>query len=429
MVERTHVQTRIGTLWQTVYAGYELYQPGMRVHEIEIHHAPACSLSQDRLADLAAIADEWMWETDEEDRFTYISGLPESLRDIRPGDLLDHPWRCVLEPSGNADNRRLYEQAMISRCSFRDVRFRLVAAGAQPRELACSGRPRFAEGHFIGFRGVARDITVEIEAELCAGQHRQQMIAALQQARDEAVEADRRKTRFLAAASHDLRQPLQALGLFVAALSARPHADDVRRIVDKLEISTEALENLLDTLLDISRVDAGAVEAHRVRFPLQHLFARLELEFAPLAASKELSLVFAPTDAVIFSDPALFERILRNLISNAIHYTGRGGIVVGCRRRADHWRIEVWDSGRGIAAADQQEIFREFHRLASRSDPRRGLGLGLTIVDRLTALLSHSIEVRSTLGKGSRFSVLVAETLRAKEAASCRGRIAERPQC
>jgi signal transduction histidine kinase len=226
--------------------------------------------------------------------------------------------------------------------------------------------------------------------------------------RNAAEQADHSKTRFLAAASHDLRQPLQALGLFVATLVQRSLPDDIKDIVGKIEGSLEALEQLLDGLLDISRLDAGAIEAHSVAFPLQSLFDRMALEFEPLAARKGLSLRLVRTRATVRSDPALLERILRNLLSNAIRYTRSGGVVVGCRRHAKDLWIEVWDSGPGIAASDQKEIFREFHQLGGNSgEDQQGLGLGLAIVERLTHLLGLQIELRSVVGKGSMFAIIL----------------------
>jgi len=226
--------------------------------------------------------------------------------------------------------------------------------------------------------------------------------------REAAQQADRSKTRFLAAASHDLRQPLQALGLFVAVLVQRSLPDDIREIVRKIESSLESLEQLLDGLLDISRLDAGTIEAHSVVFPMQSLFDRMAQEFEPLANRKALSFRLVHTTAIVRSDPALIERILRNLLSNAIRYTRSGGIVVGCRRRGEDLRVEVWDSGPGIALYDQKEIFQEFRQLNNNpSKGRQGLGLGLAIVERLANLLGLQVKLHSTVGKGSMFAIIL----------------------
>ena len=252
-----------------------------------------------------------------------------------------------------------------------------------------------------------RALQTQVEAERRTEEARQTAMEALLKAREAAEQADNDKTRFLAAAGHDLRQPLQALGLFVAALAHRPLPDDLRAIVDKIESSLEAFEHLLNTLLDISRLDAGVIEAHSTIFAVQSLLDRLALEFVPLAERKGLSMRVVATTAITRCDPTLLERILRNLLSNAIRYTRRGGVVVGCRRQGCDLRIEVWDSGSGIAAANRREIFLEFRRFSNgEGEDRQGLGLGLAIVERLAALLDLRIELASKLGRGSVFTVV-----------------------
>ena len=233
-------------------------------------------------------------------------------------------------------------------------------------------------------------------------------LAALAQARDEAVRQGRGGRQFLATASHDLRQPLQALGLFVATLAQQPLTPQQRAIVDKIESSLDALERLLSALLDISRIDAGRVQPHKRSFPAQDLFDRLSYEFVPLAADKTLSMRFMPSRYVIDSDPDLLERILRNLLSNAVRYTEQGGIVVGARLRGGRVGLEIWDSGIGIPADKQEEAFREFTQLTKeKTGSYRGLGLGLAIVRRLAGLLGHDLELHSVPGRGSVFRVLV----------------------
>jgi signal transduction histidine kinase/CheY-like chemotaxis protein len=232
--------------------------------------------------------------------------------------------------------------------------------------------------------------------------------AAADAARAVAEAANRGKTQFLAAASHDLRQPLHALGLFAAALSARVREPDLRDIVASMNTSVEALERLFSALMDISKLDAGAVAPERATVPLAPLFARLERQFAPLAAARRLRFHVVSTRAWVDSDPVLLERILANLVANAIHCTERGGIVVGARRSAGQSRIDVVDSGIGIAAAHHERIFEEFYRAdACRADGHRGMGLGLAIVRRLARLLDHPLMLASAPGHGARFSVVV----------------------
>lgn len=220
--------------------------------------------------------------------------------------------------------------------------------------------------------------------------------------RDAALAASAAQTRFIAAASHDLRQPLQALGLFVAALAEKELSPEARGILGRIDSCVDSLDHMLRNLMDISRLDAGAIEVHPVSFPLGQLFDRLAIEFEALAASKGLSIRFAATKAKIFTDPALLERILRNLIANAIRFTSRGGVVVGARRRATGLCIEVWDTGPGIDETQQRLVFREFHRSSGMD---AGQGLGLSIVERLAHLLKCRIELRSTPGKGSMFGL------------------------
>ena len=222
--------------------------------------------------------------------------------------------------------------------------------------------------------------------------------------RDAALAASEAKTRLLAAASHDLRQPLQALGLFVAALAEKRLPRDARDILRRIDSCIDSIDHLLSNLLDLSRLDADAVEVQPVSFPIRQLFDRLAIEFPALAAAKGLSMRFCPTRAMVHSDPVLLERMLRNLLANAIRFTTTGGVVVGARRRGGDIRIEVWDSGRGIDGAQQAEIFREFHRLG---ESEAGQGLGLAIVDRLARLLGSRIDLRSQPGKGSMFAIVL----------------------
>jgi signal transduction histidine kinase/CheY-like chemotaxis protein len=235
-----------------------------------------------------------------------------------------------------------------------------------------------------------------------------ELMAELRQQKDAAEEANVAKSRFLAVASHDLRQPLHALGLFVQALQESSIAAHERHLVGNIRRSVDAMEELFDALLDISRLDAGVVRPRFETFGLASLFDRLNFEYGPVAKQKGLSLSVMKTSVYICSDPSLIERIVRNLVANAVRYTDRGGLVLGCRRQAGGLRIEVWDTGRGIPVEKHREIFREFAQLdATDRDPRKGLGLGLAIVERLALLLDHEIRLRSIPGKGSVFSVAV----------------------
>ncbi|MGE5506035.1 MAG: hybrid sensor histidine kinase/response regulator, partial [Actinomycetota bacterium] len=211
-------------------------------------------------------------------------------------------------------------------------------------------------------------------------------------------------------ASHDLRQPMQALAMFVAVLADRVFETEHAPLVGRIHDSVVALEGLLNSLLDVSKLEAGLVVPHPSAFPVAGMMDRLAAEFEPLCAAEGLEFRVVPSKACVQSDPSLLERILRNLIGNAVRYTRSGRVLVGCRRRGPVLRFEVWDTGIGIPAGELKNIFREFHQVGNANrDRRQGLGLGLAIVERLATLLGHRITVNSVEGKGSMFAVEVAE--------------------
>jgi signal transduction histidine kinase len=254
--------------------------------------------------------------------------------------------------------------------------------------------------------------------ELIEELSRQKEIA--EAARVQAEAANHSKTQFFAAANHDLRQPMHALGLMTAALSERSRDPSVTGLVSGINASVEALEVLFNELLDMSKLDAGAVQPELRDFPLSRVLDRLRLELAPEAAEKGLRFRVRPTRAWVRSDPVLLERILRNLISNAIRYTVHGGVLVGTRGRGGACSLEVWDSGVGIPEAERGRIFEEFYQLGHpRRSSRKGLGLGLAIIQRLCALLELRVRVDSRPGRGSvfRFEVPAAVPVPEKPAA------------
>jgi len=216
------------------------------------------------------------------------------------------------------------------------------------------------------------------------------------------------KSRFLAAASHDLRQPLHALNLFVAQLRLETDRTEQGRLAARIDTAVANMNELFNALLDISKLDAGALKPSISQFPIDSVVTRIASTFAATAHEKGLRLRVVRSSAWVRSDAILLERILLNLVSNAIRYTPEGGVVVGCRRAGDRLRIAVCDSGFGIPADQQRNVFGEFFQLAADGrDRREGLGLGLAIVERLGALLEHPISVSSMVGKGSCFSVTV----------------------
>ncbi len=214
------------------------------------------------------------------------------------------------------------------------------------------------------------------------------------------------KTRFLAAASHDLRQPMHSLTLYLEAARERNRDIAVGGLLQKVDQSDKSLDALFESLLDVSRLDSAAVTPRRVRFALNPMLQAIEARFAGAAKEKGITLRVRATASWALSDPALLERIISNLVSNAVRYTHSGGILVGVRGNAARLRIEVWDTGDGIPGEKFEEVFKEFVQLSNpERDRRKGLGLGLAIVERLSQLLDHPISLRSRVRQGTVFTV------------------------
>ncbi|WP_342067733.1 hybrid sensor histidine kinase/response regulator [Achromobacter kerstersii] len=236
-------------------------------------------------------------------------------------------------------------------------------------------------------------------------------LALLDQVRQEKTAAERsdlEKSRFLAAASHDLRQPVHAVNLFLGLLTSEPLSRHGRYLVDNIASAISAMGHLFDALLNLSRLDAGVIEARREAFPLIPLLDQLRAEYAPQAREKGMSLRVRGSAAYVWSDPVLLERVLRNLISNAITHASGSRVLVGCRRVAGQLRLEVWDNGKGIPNAERERVFWEFHQLGNpERDRSKGLGLGLAIVRRTARLLGHALAMRSEDGRGTVFTVTV----------------------
>jgi Na+/proline symporter/CheY-like chemotaxis protein len=229
----------------------------------------------------------------------------------------------------------------------------------------------------------------------------------LARAKSNAEDANNSKTRFLAAAGHDILQPLNAARLYVTSLVERQTGGEDSRLVQNIDDSLEAIEEILGALLDISRLDAGAITTSITSFRVGDLMRSLEIEFAPIARAKQVRLTFVPSSLPIASDRMLLRRLLQNLISNAIKYTPQGRVLIGCRRHGKSLRIDVYDTGVGIPVRKRGEIFKEFHRLEQGARIARGLGLGLSIVQRLARVLDHHIALDSNRSGGSVFSVTV----------------------
>ncbi len=237
---------------------------------------------------------------------------------------------------------------------------------------------------------------------------RRRVAEVLRAAKREAELANLGKSRFLAAASHDLRQPLQTLTFLQGILAKKVTDPTTLGLVDRLDETVRAMSGMLDTLLDINQLEAGIVRGAIVDFPVNSVLDELRSQFSYHETAGRLEWRVVPSSLNVRSDPRLLAQMIGNLVSNAIKYTEAGKILLGCRRRGDKLRIEVWDTGIGIPAEQLSAIFEEFHQLGNPARERsKGVGLGLAIVQRLGDLLGHAIDVRSSPGKGSVFSVEV----------------------
>ena len=344
------------------------------------------------------------------------------------GEILDLPPSLIRVGVGLADILRFNSKRADAALDLGEE-----FVNAQIERYVTSNEPfleRFAEGVVIEVRanrmpdgGIVTtftDITASVEAAEALERSNEtlerrvrerteeltRLNAALAHAKGEADAANISKTKFLAAASHDILQPLNAARLYVTSLIERGGRED-RRLVDNIDASLEAVEEIFGALLDMSRLDTGALRPEFASFRIDELMRQIELEFAPLATSKGIKLTFVPCSLVVRSDRRLLRRLIQNLVSNAIKYTPQGGVLVGCRQRGDNLRIDVYDTGVGIPQSKWRDIFIEFHRLDQGAKIARGLGLGLSIVERVARVLDCKIELESEIGRGSHFAVTV----------------------
>lgn len=280
--------------------------------------------------------------------------------------------------------------------SGNDVAFRILRKDGTVGWGAVSWQPiTDRRGRSLGYRTSVRDITLRKQAE-----------EELARAHAAAQSANRAKSAFLAAASHDLRQPLQAITTFLAVLKITAREKESQRVIASMDECLAAASDLLNALLDVSRLDSGVLKPEPRAVAVNDLLEQIEIEYSGRAREKGLELRVVPSSAVIHADPTLTSMIVRNFLSNAIRYTDRGGVLVGCRRRGPNLRVEVWDTGVGIAPDKTEAIFEPFYQVGNpERDRTRGLGLGLAIVERVARLLNAPVAVRSELGKGSVFSV------------------------
>lgn len=313
--------------------------------------------------------------------------------------------------------QRLLPQ-MLEVLAGHNVNFEFEETGeeGQVRHMLRSYVPNFDEqDDVVGFFVLIRDITERRKTALALEQayddlecRIKERTSALTVAKQEAEQANLSKTKFLAAVSHDLLQPLNAARLFTSALLEQSFGPRAESLVHSVSTSLDDVESLLGTLVDISKLDAGVIKPDVTAFDLRDLLNNIARECQQMAISEDLILDFVPSSAIVESDSQLLARILRNFLTNAIRYTSSGRILLGCRRQAGHVLVQVWDTGPGIPHDKLGEIFQEFKRIRPEgSRPDKGLGLGLAIVDKIARMLDHDIMVSSVEGKGSVFSVRV----------------------
>ncbi|WP_371325311.1 hybrid sensor histidine kinase/response regulator [Dechloromonas sp. ZY10] len=279
-----------------------------------------------------------------------------------------------------------------------------------PAEMLCLHDFYIVTANLIG--GAAGYLTELQRRQLYLSEQRlRREIQQTDNARLHADAANHAKSRFLASVSHDLRQPIHAQGMFLSVLRNTPLSPKQQELIDHLTTATNASSEMLHTLMDFSRIEAGNITPQFSRFRLQPLLNKIENEFIAQADAKRLNYRSRETDLAVLSDPGLLEVILRNLVGNAIRYTRRGGVLLACRKRGQMALIEVYDTGIGIPQEQHQEIFREFHQLGNpERDRQKGLGLGLAIVKGLATCLQHPISVSSRPGRGSVFRLGVPLT-------------------
>ncbi len=369
-------------------------------------------------------------------RFRFTNRAYENLLGMKRDDLVGRHLNDIFDQHEMLRRSPYLEGALAG--ERQDFELEIIDARDRLRYVLATYIPQFnRRGEVLGFFSLLQDITERRQAELrlkdakedlerrvAARTHeltelnqelsqeiriRAKVEDALRDAKHEADQANQSKTRFLAAASHDLLQPLNAARLFSSALSQQPHlTPDQEHLIERLEGSIGSAEELLSALLDISRLDAGAMATDVREFAVADLLDPLHAEFSAVARDRGLRLDLVPSSATVVSDPKLLRRVLQNFISNALRYTETGRVVLGCRRREGHLSVQVWDSGVGIPEEQIESIFREFHRLEpSRRSRERGLGLGLAIVDRIARMLDHVVTVQSIVGQGTVFSISV----------------------
>ncbi|WP_313387128.1 PAS domain-containing protein [Rhodospirillum rubrum] len=335
---------------------------------------------------------------DEADTFKFVNRRVTDWLGKPPTDLLGRPFREGVDPLLNEATLAGRKAALAGERVDFDSEF--VDPDGHTRRFQATFIPHLEGGEVLGYVGLLLDTTKRVEVE-----------AAVRDALARAEAASTSKSRFLAAASHDLRQPMQALNIYVGLLTRQVREQPrAYELVQRVGQSVNALGDLLDSLLDVSKLDAGIVTAAPQPFAVNNILERMDTEMRPLFEAKGLRFRVVKSALMACSDDTLVERILRNLVTNAYRYTQSGGVVLGCRRRGGTVVFQVWDSGIGIPADRLDLIFEEFYQVGNQGrDRAQGLGLGLAIVRRLSQLLGHPVAVRSEVGRGTMFEVALPQ--------------------
>ena len=357
---------------------------------------------------------------DSEQRYrTLVEWTPEALVVYRD-DCILYANPAAVEMIGAGSARDVLGTSLLD-WIHPDYRGALLARRANPQKVEHDIRTPQLEEKLVRVDGCVIDVEIMLhtidydgaparQASLRDVTARTASVAALEAARFNAEKASRAKSRFLASASHDLRQPAHALGMFVARLTELPHDAQTRQLLSGVEASVRAMQDMLDGFFDVARLESGQLEVSRVACPIHSIFDPLRENFSAAASAKGLRLRFRPSTAWVESDPGLLHRILLNLVSNAIKYTAHGTVLVACRvtRDGKRLRIEVRDNGIGIAAEHHEDIFQEFFQVENpQRDRAQGLGVGLNIVQRACSLLKHPLALRSESGCGTRLTLTV----------------------
>ena len=352
--------------------------------------------SEERYRELFENADDLIQSVRSDGSFMYVNPAWRRTLGYSEEEIDGLTLFQIIHPDDHAHCRTIFDR-LVSGQSVERIEARFVTKSGEDVLVEGNASCRFKDGSPVATRAIFHDVTRHAEAE-----------RSLQDAKEAAESAANTKSRFLAAASHDLRQPLQSLGLYLSVLERRLEQPRQKEISAKIRKSLDTMAELLDALLDISKLDGGSITLEKRDFRIQELLDRIVTDNIQQAEKKGLHLICTSADCVVHTDPGLLERVIENFVTNAIRYTERGRVSIDCQCSGDTARIAVTDTGIGIAKHDLDKVFEEYYQLDNPvRDKRKGLGLGLSIVKHIALLLDHPLDVTSVPGEGSTFAVEV----------------------